>query len=260
MVDSPAKRDQLSTINHQQFAMRLKSRVMQIPNGFRWVQSEVNWNSVQAVGKFPSWETLIRAVIAMRLANQHQMVKHGWSVDVETVAAEVDAYNAKVCMEHGWNKYITGGSGGSLRRPPLVPVTEERAKQLGVVAGKARKIWAGVRTLNGWLDSGEGAVLEEVSLARAKVCLACPMNGRGDFTKWFTVPAADAIKRQMERLGERKLTSPAGLGVCEACLCPLAIKVWTPMKFIRPYLSDEVVDALRKGKDCWVLKEMMVEG
>ncbi len=103
-----------------------------------------------------------------------------------------------------------------------------------------------------------GLVGNEQYLNRAAVCVACPLNGKGDFTRFFTVPAAASIKRQIERMHEKSISGSldAQLGVCEGCLCPLVIKTKTPMKFIAAQMTPETIDSLRKGKDCWVIEEM----
>lgn len=238
--------------------MRLKSRVTQIPGGLKFRQPEIGWDSAKVVGRTPSWEVLVNAVIAMRLGNPHHREKHGWPVDVESVAAEVDGYNAQICFTNGWHKYLSSGTGGAAPRPLPQPRSAESEKLLSAAAAKARKIWSGVKTLNDWLDSQEPPVPTELSESRARTCVACPMNGQGDFTRFFTVPASASLKRQLERLHHRNISGSldAQLGVCEACLCPLVIKTKTPMKFIRPQLSDSTLDELRQGKDCWVLKEL----
>lgn len=238
--------------------MRLKSRVRPIPNGFRFKQPEINWDSVKVLGKFPSWEVLVNAVIAMRHGNPHHREKHQWATDVESVAAEVDAFNVQLCITNGWNQFIIGGSGGAAPRPLPQPRSPDQEKLLGAAAAKAKKIWSGVKTLNDWLDSHEPPVPWEESEARAAVCIACPLNGKGDFTRFFTIPAAASIKRQLERVNQRGMfgSRDAELGVCEACLCPLVIKTKTPIKFIRPHVTGEMIDELRKGKDCWVVEEI----
>lgn len=239
--------------------MRLKNRTMQIPHGLRFAQPEVNWNSVGAVGKFPSWEVLVHAVIAMRVANAHHLEKHQWAVDVESVANEVDAYNTRICLDHGWVKYVMGAGGGSPPLPPPPPLSPDRAGQLSAVAAKAKKIWKGVRTLNNWLDSGEPAVAKELAEARAAVCVKCPKNGKGDFTKYFTIPAADSIRRQLGRLADRNLSTShdADISICEVCLCPLKLKVQTPLKFIKPEMSDGMIDELRAANpNCWIISEL----
>lgn len=237
---------------------RLKSRVRPIPNGLRYAMPEINWNSVKVVGKFPSWEVLVNAVVAARAGNPHHREKHGWSLDVETVAGEVDAYNTQICLSQGWNQFVIGGDGGAAPRPLPQPRSPEQEKLLSAAVKKASKIWSGVKTLSSWIDSGQPPVDSVLSESRAKTCLECPLNGPGDFTSWFTVPAAAAIKRQIERLHQKNIsgTMDDKLGICTACLCPLVVKTKTPIEFIKNNLSGEAIDEIRKGKDCWILKEL----
>lgn len=236
---------------------RLKSRDKQIPNGFWFRQPEINWHSKKVLGLHPSFTTLVSAVINARRANPHHVAKYKWSLDRDVVGNEVEAFQVKVCLAGGWTSYLTESGGGA--PPPLSqPPSPAEQRLLAVAAGKARRLWAGVKTLNDFLDSGEPPVPSAQAESRAATCVACPLNGKGDFTTWFTVPAAAAIKRQLERVKEMNLatTQDDKLNVCTGCLCPLKLKVWTPWKFIKPHLETEVLDELRKGKNCWILAEM----
>ena len=44
------------------------------------------------------------------------------------------------------------------------------------------------------------------------------------------------------------------LGICDACWCPLKLKVHMPINHIVDNTEDEVFIDLHK--DCWILKEM----
>lgn len=236
---------------------RLKSRQSQIPNGLFFRMAALNWDSRKVLGMHPSFETLVSAVISARQANPHQTQQNSWSLDRGVVGDEVEAFNVRVCQSMGWNQYLTAAGGGGAI-PFHNPLSPQDASLLQNAAAKAKKLWAGVKTLNAWLDSEEPPVPTEQSEKRAATCVACPLNGSGDLTSWFTTPAAAAIKRQMERMQKRNIsgTLDAKLGVCSACLCPLVLKTKTPMKFIKPNLSDEVVKELMKGNSCWIVSEL----
>lgn len=227
-----------------------------MPNGLSFNIPELKWTVPGSLPAYSSFNTIVTGVIAVRKANPFVTEKNGWSTDQVEVADEVDAYNAKICEHMGWTKFIITASNAP-PPPKFKALTHQDQKQLGVVAGHARKIWAGVKTLNDWIDSGEPAVSKELSESRAKICVACPLNGEGGLEVWFTKPAADAIRRQFEKLESRKLTTTqdAKLNVCTACSCPLRLKCHTPMKFIKPHLTDEVINELAKGKSCWILGE-----
>lgn len=204
----------------------------------------------------PSFDTLVRAVISARKANPHHAAKNKWSLDFDTVANEVEQFQVKVCLAGGWTKYLTEGVSGA---PPFSRAQSlANQKQLGVAVEKVKKLWAGVKTLNDWLDSEEPPVPTEQSERRAAICADCHLNGKGDFSSWFTVPASGAIKRQLERLSQRNISSTQDekLNVCTACLCPLKVKVHTPMKFITPHMSNETIAELKGGKNCWIIAEM----
>lgn len=238
---------------------RLLSRSRQIPNGLTFRQSQISWDSRRALGLHPSFDTLVSAVLSARRANAAQSAQHKLSLDRATVEMEVETYNVKVCLANGWMNYLTEAGGGSA--PPFNKAQSLlNQKQLGVAVEKVKRLWAGVKTLNDWLDSGEPPVEQEFAEKRAAVCVACPLNGSGDFSAWFTVPASGAIKRQLERLEQRKIftSQDAKLNVCTACLCPLKVKVQTPMKFIKSHLLPEVVEDLKGGNNCWILAEISI--
>ena len=236
---------------------RLNNRNMQIPGGFRFYQPETKWFSATAVGSFPSFDRLVTAVVQHRNGNPALVAKYNWNTDPGTVAEEVDAFNAAVCAQMGWAKYITVG-GDIAPLPKSQPLQQIDQKQVSAVAAKVRKIWAGVKTLNDWLDSGEDPVSAMQAEDRATCCSACPKNQKGDFTTWFTAPAAAAIKRQLERLNDRKIATNLDeqLNVCEACLCPLKLKVHTPIKYIAPHTPEAVLAELRTVPNCWIVKEI----
>jgi len=93
---------------------------------------------------------------------------------------------------------------------------------------------------------------------RAAICVQCPQNGSGGLSRYFTVPVATLIKSRFERLHEMKLVTPndAQLGVCDACLCPLRLKVWTPMEFIVKHTEKNAWPKFQQTTPrCWVLDE-----
>lgn len=231
-------------------AYRLKNRNMQMPNGYTYMQPETKWRP----SRFPSFDSLVAQVIMHRKANKGLA---GYPVERRAVEQEMDAYCASICAKNGWVNFIVSDDGG-IPAPKSTALLAEDQKQVAAVAGRVKKIWSGVRTLDDWLDSGEPPVAQELSEHRAAACAECPMNGQGDFTKWFTKPAAEAIRRQIERVQEAKLTTSHDdkLVVCEACLCPLKLKVHTPFKFIQAHISPEVVEELKKAPKCWILEEM----
>ncbi len=222
-----------------------------IPGGFKFIQPETNFTT----RPFASFQSIVNAVCIHRRGNKALLDK-GLATEPSAVADEVEAFQVRLCEANGWTNYIsvTGGGAGV---PFLQSQNPSDQKQLAHAAGVARKLWSGIKTLNDWLDSGESPVPQAQAESRAKTCVACPLNGVGDLTSWFTKPAAGAIHRQQERMYGRNIsTSLDGqLGVCSACLCPMKLKVQTPWKFIKPHLTPEVLAELGKGRDCWQLAE-----
>jgi hypothetical protein len=238
-------------ITYKKLMAKLLSRQKQVPGGFRFSMPALKWNSTP----WASFDSIVQSIISARNGNPHLTQKYGWATDVPSVEAELDDYNARICEMMGYADYITSSAGAAPPPKPMPP--QHSPSQLNAVAEKARKIWAGVKTLNDWLDSGEPAVAQELSESRAATCAACPLNGKGDFETWFTKPASESIRKQLEKAHSMNLstTHDAQIDVCTACLCPSRLKVHTPMKFITPHLKPEVIEALRGGNRCWILQE-----
>ena len=119
------------------------------------------------------------------------------------------------------------------------------------------KLAGGARTLLDWLGSGGQTVEQPLAEARASVCAGrpCPHNGKGGLEAYFTVPASEAIRRQLELKHAMKIETHLDdkLGVCNLCLCPLKLKVHVPLKEIRPHLSADVREKMPDF--CWMKNE-----
>lgn len=230
---------------------RLQSRSMQIPNGMTFYVPELNWRPRQ----YSSFEGIVDALYQLILANPPLQGKY--PINRTEVADMVDEYNANICAQMGWSQYIA-------QPQPGQPVPKESPQRQQILlqslqnaAAKARELVAGAKSLREWVDSGEPAVPAEQSAHRAAVCADCPKNDQGDFTKWFTVPAAELVRRQMETLHERNLSTPSDdkIQMCLACDCPLKLKVHTPIAYITKALSAAARERLKGGKNCWILAE-----
>jgi hypothetical protein len=232
--------------------MPLKSRQMQIPGGLRFYMPQLNWQA----SPFQSFDSLVQQIIAVRKGNPHVTAKMGWPTDTASVETEVDNFNTMICAQQGWTDYIIAAAPAP---PPKWTPSQQVQSQASVqnAAAAVKKIWAGAKTLNDWLDSGEPAVAQELADKRAATCAACPLNNTAPLTDWFTRPAAEVLRRQLERVQDRNLVTPddSKLGTCTACYCANKLKVWTPMKFITPHLAADVIEALKTGNGCWIIKE-----
>lgn len=234
-------------------AYRLLDRNRQIPHGLRFLQPETNWRPP----RFASFATIVGGLIAHRRRHPDLVTQKKWKMDPTEVADEVDEFNASYCIRMGWNDYVQTNEGAAPDPKPQALLAQER-NVINAAASRAKKIWGGVKTLNSWIDSGTPPVETSRSEIRSAICAACPKNGQGDFTSWFTKPASDMIAKQLDRLKGMKLTSPHDdkLNVCEVCLCPLKLKVHTPINYIQAHMSEEVLSELRGVPKCWIVEEL----
>ncbi len=233
---------------------RLKNRQLQIPGGMGFYLPQLKWNAPKGA----SFNVICDAVEAVVRGNAYLAQQHQWPSGRRDIEEWVDTYNAGVCARMGWMDYVTLG-GGSVTLPKSNPRhLQETLQSLGAAAAAAKELVRGARTLVEWIDSGEGGVPPELSTHRAIICAQCPKNEKGDWTRWFTVPAAEMIKRQVERLTQRQLSTPRDddLHLCTACHCPLKVKVHVPIAWIKKRFGPEVMAKLKEGKDCWILSEL----
>ena len=126
---------------------RLKSRQMQVPNGFKFLQPETGWKST----RFASFDSIVTSLIAHRRGRPDLVAKHKWSTDYDEVAHEVEQFNVRLCQMHGWNNYIDQADFGGGEPPKSMPLSQADQRQVSAAAGRVTKIWAGVKTLNEWI-------------------------------------------------------------------------------------------------------------
>lgn len=230
-------------------ATRLKDRQKQIPYGYRFYLAEVNWTAPT----FASFSTICDGLENVIKANAWLAQKHRWPTTRAGIEDWVDRYNAKVCEQYGWVDYITASGGAELPKTSPPPQPQSRLSRLAAVG-------VGAKVLVEFLGSKEEAVPVQVSTRRARACAdrngaPCPKNVAGDWLSLFTVPAAEAIKEKLQKRTEMRLETPVDdkLGVCDACDCPLGLKVHIPLDRILKGLSEEQRRNLDPG--CWILSE-----
>jgi hypothetical protein len=217
--------------------VQLRDRNKFPPGGFRFYQPETNWSP-------PTWLSFhdtVLAIIDHRNRNPHQRDRYGWLVDYNAVCDELDAYNSRICLEMKWNDFIMGEG---------IPAPPPKASPLPLPSG--RPVVAGAKSLAEWTIDGE-VVPEEIAATRANICRDCPVNHQGTLRDFFTEAAANLIQRQFEIRQNRELKTPwdEKLGMCDACGCPLKLKVHAPMHVIEKYLSQTTRDKL--DPRCWIL-------
>ena len=84
---------------------RLKDRQRQIPNGFKFVLPEVQYESAP----FSSFDTIVNSVTKVVNANPSLAEQFGWPIDRPHVADWVDSFNAQICERNGWTEFYNEG-------------------------------------------------------------------------------------------------------------------------------------------------------
>jgi hypothetical protein len=222
----------------------LKDRQRQIPGGFRFRIPEVRWQSAP----FASFDTIVNQATA--IINSNPSLQSIYPASRDAVASLVDSFNTRICQQNGWNSYITGDPSP----PPPKPAAPGLMAKLASVAGAVKKLERGIETLLEWETSGLPPVPLETANWRASICVQCPQNGKGDLSRFFTVPASEQIRLHMERLHSLNLSTfhDGKLGVCEMCLCPLKLKVFCPSELVNKHLTAELLSEL--PGECWMLQ------
>lgn len=232
-------------------AVSLKNRQVQIPNGFAFRIPEIGF----IAPPYQSFDVLVNTVLRVVTANSQLARKYHWPLDKAGVEMWVDRVNADICLRNGWKDYINISQTNNPQFSDFPKVSApETVKRLQAVAGAVRKINSGVKLLLDWEKSGEPPAMTGVAEHRASICETCPKNAKGGLTQWFTVPASEAIRSRISRLRDLNLTTNRDekLNICQACLCPLKLKVWTPKRLIDEHLTDEVKKELPSF--CWMLE------
>lgn len=231
--------------------LRIKNKRANIPNGYLYVQKESGWDASKVMPHTNSdFNAVCRAIQQHRQANPQLKL----NTSLPAIEAEVESVNvARLQTMPGADIYLMDVGGA--QPTSFIPAPTQ---SLQVAVATVRAISAGAKTILDFEESGEPPVLNELAAKRAEICVGCPKNEPGDFTRFFTIPAAARIKAQLERAHEMKLTTTFDnqLNVCSACLCPLKLKTHFPLVFIVKHMSDEV--KARLDARCWILSEANV--
>lgn len=226
--------------------VRLKNEYQSPIGGWQFVDAPINDEPITVWGL----DELIQNVIFRRKLNP----RFGLSLDEKTVRAEALTQNAlRMTSIRGGEHYliqddtVPGPAPGSQGFPPL---QHARRSAVGV---KARSIATGVGILLDWLGEGGQPVDLPLAETRAKVCVGCPQNQKGDWLALFTEPVANKIRQQVSIKNEMELKTSVDdeLKVCKACLCPLPLKVFVPIEQILKHTSEETKAKL--DPRCWIL-------
>lgn len=215
----------------------------EFPNhGWMFFQPQTGWWAPNPLAN--TFDQTVVNIIKHRQGSPAIVVKHNLSTNPAVVGAELEAFTIKRL-----------GLPDPKRVPPPMPVPQ--APVLGAVAdavAAVKKIAEGAALLLEWQESGVPPVSGDVASARALVCVDCPRNDLGGLTKYFTLPVSDNVRKRLAKLHSMNLTTPSDskLGTCSACLCPLPLKIHTPMDLILKRLKPEAKAEL--DPRCWILK------
>ncbi len=212
-------------------------------HGWVFFQPQTGWKNDMPLGR--TFDGTVEAIIKHRAKNPAITAKHKLSLNFDEVANELEVFTKKRLH---------------IEDSPLPKISPLRGllNRVGAGAVVGKSIFSGAQNLLAWSDSGK-VVPKELADARALICTAggpgetrCPMNGTGDWKQMFTAPAAELIKNQLAAKNSMQLSTKydQSLGVCEACACPLPLKVWAPLEYALKKMSKETKDNLPDW--CWM--------
>lgn len=216
-------------------------------NGFLFVDAKISPDQLQTW----DFQSMVQQVRDRRAANP----RFNLTTDPNAIALEVDHQNAlRMLSIRGADGYITSDGTGGPAPNRLAPRSLRRVAE--AAGGGVKRTISGVGVLRDWLGDGAVPVENAQASSRAATCAKCPKNAGGDWTSFFTEPVAALIRSQLSIRDDLNLKTPddAKLNVCEACGCPLKLKVHVPLNHITAHLGDEVKSKL--PAPCWILAEM----
>lgn len=227
-------------LRHPIMSLHLKSRRNCPPNGFQYHQRETGW-------QLQTWdfEQLCQELQKHRMANP----KFRLSTNMDVIREEVDVANARrVAMMGNTESYLQDFPDAT--SPPKPMPSRLQRRSVAAVVGRLK---SGYDLTREWKESGLPPAPRALAESRAWVCVACPLNGKGGLERYFTIPLARQIQQQIEDFHAMELKTDVDdkLGVCDACLCPLQLKVHTPMALIQKHLAPDVKADLHPT--CWIL-------
>lgn len=244
-------------------SVKLKDRRKAPCGGFQFTQAETGWDLAKA-NPAAQWDfnLAVREMIRHRVANP----RFNLATNPDAVANELDTTNAmRMLTIKGAQGFVTETTG-----MPTFPKSQALAAiidRAAAGAGAARRLGSGAALQLDWLGDGGDPCPKEEAEARASVCATyqsspdakpgCKWNEKGDWTRYFTLPVSNAIKRELERKHHMKLETAHDdkLHICTLCSCPLSLKMWTPMPYIQAHMPQAVKDDLRQNAPwCWIVK------
>lgn len=235
----------MQTINRHEFP----------PQGWQFMQAQTRWKNPYAMVSF---EQSVNAIVDHRRANPDISRRFQLTTDWSVVAHELESYT-RLRLGIPLSESSPLDPGPKTSAPPFprggAVVTADGGNQTSAPPSWFGRLSTGIKTLGEWLGDKGIPVPDAQAVTRADRCVDCPQNKPGDLLSFFTKPAARLIQRQVEERQLLKLSTPSDpqLGVCDACGCPLKLKVHVPLEYI---LKHQPVGVERRlDARCWILAE-----
>jgi hypothetical protein len=235
----------------------LRSRTQHPPGGFQVIIPQTG----QKKATIGSFDFCVAYVMGVVRGNRALAEKYGWQPTREWAENYVEAQNvARLEANPRFHSFLTLEA--ELPPPPerYIPdgeeeLAESKKNSVASVVGVGRNLASGIHILIDMLGSTGRPVEAAKAASRAAICVDCPQNSGGDWKAIFTKAAAEKIRQQLEIKHQMNLVTPhdAKLTVCEACDCPLQLKVWTPLHHIFNRTSPE--QRAKLDPRCWILHE-----
>ena len=110
---------------------------------------------------------------------------------------------------------------------------------------------AGIMTIADWFGEGMNPVEPTEANRRALVCASCPLNKFKPAEEHFSgfAHTVIGIRRWLKERGCRT-DLDWKLHVCEACSCPMRVKIWVPLEVLLRRMNPESKAKLHSG--CWM--------
>lgn len=193
-------------------------------------------------------DAVVKEIMNARVKNKALSIKHNLSMDYNTISGELIEFNRlRLGIPLPAPPSFFQQSRNSQWLRGAVVAAKDR------IAGTIRKLGTGTATLADWI--GDKPVSHELAEQRAAICVGCPQHKQGDLLSFFTRPVSDLIRRQIEEKEKMNLSTSkdSELNICDACGCPMKLKVHVPLEYIMAHIKKPEFDAL--DERCWMRHE-----
>lgn len=193
-----------------------------------------------------SFSEIVRKEMDFRAKNPTLVQKHGWSLDPNDVANDVDLYNAQRMVAGGFFNFVDLEG----------PMPAQKKTQMGAFRNFASGVAAVKTALAIYRDlfGPEGKVVpKQESERRAAICETCPGNDvTGGLKKYFVEKAAAELMSVFGMQKDLDVTTSRDdkLGICKFCDCALKSKVHVENAVLKKHIKPEQISNL--APQCWI--------